>query len=374
MKILYDHQIFSTQTYGGISRYYVELIKNIRSGKAMGADLPILITNNHYLLEADMTKCFALLPKLDIKGKKALVYGLNSCYARRYLKHGEFDIFHPTYYDPYFLKYIRNKPFVLTVYDMIHEKYPEYFSKNDHTRERKKYLIGRASKIIAISNSTKNDVMDIYGVPENKIVAIHLACSGGRNESQSDDLLWLPEKFILFVGNRQGYKNFELFAGAISSMLQKDRDTDVVCIGGGAFTKKEKLLFDALKISGQLHQFNISDDLLPKVYGKALFFIFPSLYEGFGIPILESFMNNCPVLCSDASSFPEVAGGAAIYFDPKSADSIKGAVTNALNNPALLDRLRSKALERLANFSWEKTARKTEEIYKSVVLADRTTK
>lgn len=367
MKVLYDHQIFSAQVYGGISRYFVELMKNFKDNNFMESDLSILFTNNHYLLNAKPRRHFMFFQKYNFKGKARLLNILNKFYSQQYLKHNKFDIFHPTYYDPYFIKYIGNKPFILTVYDMIHEKFPECFSKNDNTSKRKKYLANKASKIIAISNSTKRDLIDIFNIPEEKIKVIYLGYSGNQLKNQGCKIIGLPQKFILFVGNRQGYKNFELFIKSIAPILRKEDEINVVCVGGCKFTRKEIGLFESLNVNNQINQFNVTDVLLSQIYKKALFFVFPSLYEGFGLPILEAFSNGCPVLCGDTSSLPEVASDAAIYFNPYSMNSIRDAINIALNNPKLINDLKTKSIKRLEKFNWKKTAKQTREVYEMVL-------
>ncbi|MBW6440671.1 glycosyltransferase family 4 protein [Patescibacteria group bacterium] len=367
MKILYDHQIFSAQVYGGISRYYVELIRNLKNDNLADVDLLILFTNNYYLLDAEFKYYLTLFPKCNFRGKKKIINIFNNLFSEQYLRYSKFDVFHPTYYNPYFLKFIGNKPFVLTVYDMIHEKFPEHFPKDKITTKRKRYLANRASKIIAISNNTKNDLIEIFNIPAEKINVIYLGYSQSKINNIDYNIMKLPKTFILFVGNRQEYKNFELFIKSVASILQKEREIHIVCIGGDKFTKSEANLFLLLNISNQLKQYNIPDSLLSYIYKKALFFIFPSLYEGFGLPILEAFASDCPVLCSNTSSLSEVAGDAAIYFDPYSVDSVIHSVKTAISSPELLNSLRIKAEKRLANFSWEKTAKETQKIYEMIV-------
>jgi len=367
MKVLYDHQIFSTQVYGGVSRYFVELIKNFKDSGSVKGDLSVLFTNNYYLRNAKCKQYRTFFPKYNFKGKTKLLDSLNEFYSKQYLRFNTFDVFHPTYYDSYFIRYIGNKPFVLTVYDMIHEKFPEYFSKNDITTQKKKYIANKASKIIAISNSTKMDLINIFNIPEKKIKVVYLGYLNNQFKDKEYKVIELPSKFILFVGSRRGYKNFRLFIKSITSILQKENEINVICVGGGKFTKNEVGWFKFLNINGQISQLDVADALLSQIYKKALFFVFPSLYEGFGLPILEAFSNGCPVLCSNTSSLSEVAGDTAMYFNPYDVDSIKNSVRIALDNSEIMNNLKLKAFERLGNFSWENTAKRTQEIYEMVV-------
>ncbi len=140
-----------------------------------------------------------------------------------------------------------------------------------------------------------------------------------------------------------------------------------MCTGGGKFSNYEIEQFKELGISKQVLQFNLDDDSLAYFYKNALAFIFPSLYEGFGIPVLESFACGCPVVCSNVSSLPEIAGEAACYFDPYSEESIKNSVVKILTDSNLREELINKGYEQLKKFSWQKTAEQTKKIYESVL-------
>ena len=133
---------------------------------------------------------------------------------------------------------------------------------------------------------------------------------------------------------------------------------------GGAFTKKEKELFRSLKIpENKIVQISGNDMLLSSLYSSAEAFIFPSLYEGFGLPLLEAMSADCPVICSNASSFPEVAGNAAEYFDPESEESLIDALENLLFDEVRKKSLIKAGLDRVKCFSWEKCATETEAVY-----------
>ena len=367
MKVLYDHQIFTSQTYGGISRYFVELMKNFENDDGIDYDLPLRYSNNHYLNKYNDLKYKPFLKNFNFRGKDRLINILNKNISKKLLIKGDYDIFHPTYYDPYFLNILNNKPFVLTIYDMIHEIYPEIFSFRDRTAERKKLLVQKATRIIAISENTKRDIIRFFGIDENKIEVIYLANSINPSESTDDINIDLPKKYILFVGSRSGYKNFNLFIEAISTLLVEDAELNVVCVGGGNFKEMEKEKFKKLNIVNKIFQYSVSDNILAYIYQKAIAFVFPSLYEGFGIPVLESFASRCPVICSKASSLPEVAGDAAIYFNSTDKLSMLDSIQKVIYNEKLRKQLINKGIERVKEFTWKKTADKTKKIYEGVL-------
>ncbi|MBS4062393.1 MAG: glycosyltransferase family 4 protein [Bacteroidetes bacterium] len=366
MKILYDHQIFTSQKYGGISRYFFELVCEFKLTQGIEIELPLLVSNNHYIADKKVVKYIDFLPNKTFRGKGRIFNLFNKPYCVLKLKKQNFDVFHPTYYDPYFLDYLGDKPFVLTVYDMIHEKFSEMFSSNDNASQQKRLLVEKASKIIAISESTKKDLIEYFGTDASKIEVVYLGNSMFPKPN-SNLSIEMPKNYMLFVGSRSVYKNFERFIKGVASILNQNKMLFVVCAGGGKFTSKEIKLLSDLDIVNQVLQYNLDDESMAYFYKNALAFIFPSLYEGFGIPVLESFACGCPLLCSNVSSLPEIAGDGAHYFDPYSEESIKNAVLEVLENTTLREDLIRKGYERLKRFSWKQTAEQTNKIYKSLL-------
>jgi glycosyltransferase involved in cell wall biosynthesis len=368
MDILFDHQIFSSQKYGGISRYFNELIIGLNHEKDINAQVSLLFSNNHYINDNHFVKYYNFLSNAEFRGKVKLMTKLNEMYFISKLKK-KYDIFHPTYYNPYFLKYLKNKPFVLTVHDMIHEKFNIMFSKSDKTSEQKKFLAKKSSKIIAVSNNTKKDLIELFDIKDSKIEVVYLGNSLLQNSISCTGFnVLIPSKYILFVGGRKGYKNFENFIKSIITILKNDLNIYVVCIGGGTFNNYEIEMLKSLGVINKILQYDVKDEDLSYFYRNASAFVFPSLYEGFGIPILEAFACNCPVLCSNTSSFPEIAGEGALYFDPYSTESIKNAINNILNN---VEDIRYKLIEngrrRLELFSWSKMTLQTRNVYESIL-------
>jgi glycosyltransferase involved in cell wall biosynthesis len=352
--------------YGGISRYFYELVCELNETKSMECEIPLLISNNHYISQKDIVRHLNFLPKKIFRGQHRIFNFINRVYSNSRLKKQNFDVFHPTYYDTYFLENLNDKPFVLTVHDMIHEKFCEMFPLGDKTRAQKKILAGKATKIIAISHSTKNDLINLLGIEESKIEVVYHGHSilPRKNINPRFDI---PKKYLLFVGSRGGYKNFDRFIISAADILTQEKNLYIFCAGGGQFSNKEMCRFFELGIEKQVLQHNINDEDLAYLYKYALAFVYPSLYEGFGIPILESFACNCPVICSDTSSLPEISKDAAKYFNPSDEESIRNAILQVLSNNDIRQTLSTKGKKRLAKFSWEITAEKTKKIYESIL-------
>ncbi len=386
MKILYDHQIFGTQKYGGISRYFFELIKHLDGLDGINYELSLEYAANFYVLNDPRfdlkkdTRTDSFFFGLQFRGRARLFDMLgrlsivdnpqikNLNHTVGLLKDSKFDVFHPTAYGDYYLPHLK-KPFVLTVYDMIHEVYVDKPFERSYRQliQRKSDLIRRASRIIAISENTKRDIVRMCNVDEGKITVVYLANSLDPEAAGKTDLS-IPGNYILFVGDRHAYKNFEFFAESIAPLLSEDNGLFLVCAGSKNFTPEESSLFDRHKLVRQVIHVPFSDDgVLINLYRKAACFVYPTLYEGFGIPILEAFACGCPVVVSNTSSLPEVAGDAGIYFDPTDAGSILEAVRRAVYDPEIRRAVVNKGTQQLKKFSWDKCARETADVYRSVM-------
>lgn len=366
MKILFDQQIFSFQDYGGISRYFYELIK--RLGKTNNQILVDGIFSNNVYLSKIKKEVKKVLPDFNFPHKNIVLFYLNSIFDNKNLKDGNFDVLHATYYDPYFLSKLEGKPYVVTVYDMTHE----LFTKESRglvkkTLEYKRKTICNANKIIAISKNTKKDLISLYGIPESKVEVIYL---GNPLEGVvPSKVMGLPKKYLLFVGNRQGYKNFTLFVKAVAPILKQDKSISLVCAGGGRFSSKENKLLSNLEISNQVKQISFSlDGELAYIYSNALVYVLPSLYEGFGMTALEAFSMGCPVVASNNSSIPEVCGKATIYINLKDIKSIQDGIKKAITSKTTRDNLIKLGYSQVKKFSWARTMTQTLRLYKNLLV------
>ena len=384
MNLLYDHQIFTWQNYGGISRYFCELMSQFTLGPGIDFRLALRYSQNEYLYQNPQLNRF-WTHKNDFFSdswffstlqKKIHVNVLNHIFNNQHesvkqLKAQDFDLFHPTYYNPYFLKHLGNKPFILTIYDMIHEIFPDTFNTNDPVRNWKKTLADNAQQIIAISDNTKKDIVKYLDIPEDKIQVIYLAESLSRmkntDPSTVPSSIKVPKKYLLFVGNRSGYKNFTFLLEALFPVLKKDENLHIICAGGGFFSASERKLIRKMDLITRIQYYPADDSALQHLYKNAYAFIFPSLYEGFGIPVLEAYSCGCPALLSKTSSLPEVGGDSALYFDPVDRDSLTNAVEMVLYDGTLRKALITKSLERSKLFSWEKTAQNTKNVYDNLL-------
>jgi glycosyltransferase involved in cell wall biosynthesis len=167
--------------------------------------------------------------------------------------------------------------------------------------------------------------------------------------------------YILYVGNRDGYKNFALLLDVFNSDFRNDYD--LICFGGKKFSTKEESMIKELGIQKEVKYVTGDDNLLYTLYKNAFCFVYPSLYEGFGIPPLEAMAAGCPVIASNSSSIPEVVGEAGLLFDPKSKESLTSSIYRLIHDENERSRLIQKGLLRTSKFSWDNTAKQTYDIY-----------
>jgi glycosyltransferase involved in cell wall biosynthesis len=213
-------------------------------------------------------------------------------------------------------------------------------------------------------------LIQLYHLPDDKIDVVYLASSINSEtlkQNNNPEKVHIPERYLLYVGNRALYKNFLLFVESLIPLLRQDTTLSVVCAGGKNFTASEIKSFSQWGVEKNLHYIPVNDVQLSLLYKNALAFVFPSLYEGFGIPILEAFACNCPVLISNTSSLTEIAGNACLSFDSGDKTSMLDAVKQVLSSKSIREELREKGRARVKIFSWERTAQGTKQVYKNVL-------
>ncbi|MBN1242909.1 MAG: glycosyltransferase family 4 protein [Spirochaetales bacterium] len=379
MKVLFDHQAFQMQHVGGVSRYFTALLEGIPS-----ASLSLKYTDNIHVKALDRFKGtlqsrdaefadFAF--GLDFRGKRRLYRSWNRLRGRvvdanldasiKALKSGDYEVFHPTYYDPYFLPYLGGKPFVLTIHDMIHELFPEFFSLSEPTGRNKRLLAERADRIIAVSERTKQDIVEIFGIPDSRIDVIYHG-SDLKTAFDRPAPRVVEGRYILYTGTRTAYKNFHFMVAALAPLFRENPDLSLVCTGPD-FSSEEVTYFQEIGVLQAVKHRFVRDSELAGLYGNAMCFVFPSYYEGFGIPILEAFGCGCPVVLSDASCFREVADDAALYFEPKSGGSLRQSVRSLLDDAKLAAEMVGKGRERARKFCWSSTVEGTMRVYDKAV-------
>ena len=366
MKIYYDNQIFRLQKYGGISRYFVRLAEQLAGMNHH----PMVLGGFHmnaYLRDLDrsLTKGVYLekYPKGTIRLLRDSGKLINQAYATLTRPH----IVHETYFseDP-MLK--GGKRRVITEYDCLHELYPELFPQVQLKTKEKKRAFDRADLILAISHQTKADMLKFFSVPEEKIQVTHLAADPKIAE---DRIVYPPvaeRPFLLYVGIRMKHKNFEGMVRAFAASTRLMKEFDLVVFTPLPFSSLELKLFDDLGFGeDQVKRVEGDDPQLFGYFKTARAFVYPSLYEGFGIPPLEAMTYGCPVVCSNTSSLPEVVGDAALTFDPENLEEMSSQMERMAIDDSLRAGFIQKGNERITHFSWQKTAQETLQHYEGLI-------
>ena len=279
--------------------------------------------------------------------------------------------FSPTHYAPRFSPV----PTVISVMDLSYVHYPELFKKSDlyQLRNWTSYSVKAAKRILTISNSSKDDIIKLYHVPEDRVIVTYPGVKQAAQINSSMEKLkekyTILGEFILFVGTLQPRKNIVRLIEAYSKLVAQSKKVPQLVIVG----KKGWLYEDILSApkrfgveKGVIFLEFVPDSDLALLYRNALCFVLRSLYEGFGLPILEAMRYGCPVVTSNVSSLPEAAGDAAVYIDPNNTEDIAQKLKLVISDLKLREELIEKGKKQVQKFSWEKAAKETLEILKGV--------
>ena len=270
-------------------------------------------------------------------------------------------------------------PTVLTIHDLIPQLLPEH-----HKPLNRWYLnwtmplyCRRADHIIAVSEATRRDLLATYHLPPEKVTVIHEAASPRfRPQTESAHervrgMYGLPEEYLLYVGTIEPRKNLERLLAAWTPLRRSGECPPLVIVGKRGWLSGS--FYAALEASPVREDIILTgyvlDADLPAIYSAATAFVWPSLYEGFGLPPLEAMACGTPVVCADASSMPEVVGDAALLFDPLDSDAVKAAMRQIAADGDLRDALRQRGLAQAAKFSWSHAAEETLEVYSYLLAA-----
>jgi glycosyltransferase involved in cell wall biosynthesis len=287
------------------------------------------------------------------------------------------DVYHAPHY---VLPILTRGRRVVTIHDCIHLMFPQYlpyrFSKT-YVRAMLYAATRQADRILTVSESSKRDILRFFSVKPEKISVIYNAIDEHFSVPPTDDTVervrgryQLEDLFVLYVGNVKPHKNVERLIDAFALLRRRGVDGLKLVIIGDEISK-----FQTLRRAVHRHKLHkhvrflgfVPDDTLSALYRLAGVFVFPSLYEGFGLPPLEAMACGAPVITSNVSSLPEVVGDAALLVDPYSSEAIAEAIWKVLSDSSLSERLRAKGLARAQDFSWQRSVARTLEIYKEVV-------
>ena len=356
-RVLFSHDIFSFQRYGGVSRYIIHLHTSLVAAGVESRVFGGLHVNQYVEGVEGVTGRRVSAPSWT--AARHAVRLLNVAVEMQVLRTWKPAAYHVTYYSR--RRPRLRTPVVVTVYDMIHELFPEQFAARDHTSEHKRWWVDAASLVFVPSERTKSDLLQLWPASASKVVVLRPgimpmeAATAGRPNAYGD--------YLLFVGHRRpAYKNFARFAVAVARS-EHGRDCHLVCFGGGELSDDERRTLAHLGLLDRAHAVSGPDSLLTTLYRHAKALVYPSVYEGFGFPLLEAMSLGCPVVCSEAGPIPEVVGDAAVGFDPEDVDSMADAVDRVVGDSDVAAKLRVAGPVRAQEFDWRLAGREARRYY-----------
>ncbi|NDV67855.1 glycosyltransferase family 1 protein [Dysgonomonas sp. 25] len=345
---------YLTQQASGIHRYAFEICNKLHE---MGVDFHVAIPqeiNPDYKFSFKTVKCGSLkthlweqisLPRYLRKIGNPLLISLSGC--------GPFN------YD--------NQ--IMTIHDVSHERHPEWFSKNYYRfyHFMMPRIARKAHAVLTVSEFSKREIIDTFHLDPDKIHIVHSNVPFHNKPTKEEILNYKPdtdERYIIAVSNMDPRKNFIRLAEAFNQIEDKTIKLYIVGMKYKAFNTP-----DLQKINGEniIMPGFVDDEALQKMYQNALLSIYPSLYEGFGLPPLESMTFGCPAINSDIPALREVSGDAALYVDPYNIDDITAKINLLAKDTELRQELRLKGLEQIKKYSWDKSARQVYELAKSYI-------
>lgn len=364
IKVNFDYKVFFEQSLGGVSKYIHELTNELNTLDCNAKILSPFHINN-YLISNNFAKTVYKFNLNYPRYTRKIIEEINKAYIKLYLKKNIPNIFHYTDFNKDYLENDFCKK-VLTVYDLIHEKYHNFYKLPEDYKIKKKFFLEKMDHIICISENTKKDLIECYQLNEKKISVVYLGVRQERVTNLKKFTSIAKKPYILFVGYRKKYKNFFRFIKAFSNSKNLLNEYDIVCFGNEKFDNEELSLIKKYELNNNIYIASGNDDDLNDYYKNAKLFIFPSLYEGFGLPLLEAMKNGCPVCCSDTSSLSEIGKNAVDFFNPNSEDSIKNSIEKILYSDDYRKKLIYEGYKKVSNFTWNACAQKTLEIYRNL--------
>lgn len=377
MKVVYTSDIFDRQRVGGISRYFVELFVELA---ALGADVVVETGRGRNVHLADALARLPALKARCVRRAGRAVGGVGAGADRQ----ASPPLFHQTYFG--LRESAPAERRIATIHDLVDERFGT--SPRAKLRARfKRRAVARAACAVAVSEATRRDAIERWGLDERRVRVIHhgvrlpedasgvardAAASGSIREAAEAALpgsgpdAAAAEPFVLFVGRREGYKNFAALVRALGQLRRRGLEPLLVAAGGGPLGAGERRLIEREGLARRIVQRAVTDAELDALYREAHALVCPSLYEGFGLPVLEAMARGCCVCCANAASLPEVAGDAAAYFEPAETDSIAAALESVLTDDVRRRALGAAGRARAARFTWRASAEQHLALYREL--------
>jgi len=361
IRVMYDEQIFLLQEYGGISRYFTELIKTFHSHPELGIE-PVISSfaiRNQYLLKETN-----FYPLRQVKSQFGALRQLVAQMLFNRATPKNIDLVHQTFYLPGFFSRFGKLPKAVTLFDMIPEN-TEGNRKLWNPHFAKRYVLPKADLVFSISESSTKDMLAEYRISMD-VTTTYLGVDS-EYAPHLPTLEWLPKEYFLFVGNRDGYKDCELAIRAFAKIKAQTPGVVLILVGGGSLTTGEKELIGELGVVDLIIQRSVSAEELPNVYSNSRGLIYTSRYEGFGLPLVEAMASGVAVLASDTPINREIAGDCATYFPVGDEELLSNSMVQLILNPqGFQDKVKA-GEARSKDFTWKKCAELTATEYRRII-------
>ena len=374
MKIGFDTKRFFLNSTG-LGNYSRDLVRGVLE-EEMDNDYFLYTTGGEIDLKTKFLKNHSNIKIVTPTGiyKKMKSYWRSVRLEKQLLKDGV-EVFHGLSHEIPRKNKLSKIKYVVTIHDLIFLRFPENYNRIDREIYKKKveYACTTADKIIAISEQTKRDLMEFLKVPSHKIEVIYQSCAASfhhisdyRYRHLVQKKYNLPENYILYVGTIEKRKNLATLVEAIG---KSNTQLPLVAIGKQTdYTKEVMDMIDKYKLGNQVALLqNVSFLDLPSIYQSANLFVYPSLFEGFGIPVLEALYSKTPVIAATGSCLEEAGGPNSIYVDPKNSDELAQQIDRVIENGELQLEMKEKGFEYAQNFNSQKQAKAVLEVYEKLV-------
>ncbi len=362
LRVLYDGKAFIRHRRSGITRYLSELIHEFRAHPDLGVDP---VTPYRWVANSHLAEGWPGYTQVPLPGRlrPAVLERLN---ARRIRRGSDgADLVHHSLYEPSSLETWRAPHRVCTIYDFTFEHFPEFLREWGDHLEAKQLFIERCDALICISQATHDDLLRFHPGLDKPSFVVPLGVGEEFFDPEPAQISGLPDRYMLYVGNRHPHKNVDLLLSAFAEIRSKYSDLQLVLVG--AYLPAETARLEELGIADRTVRLRVSDRELPWIYRGAEAFVFPSRYEGFGLPVLEAMAAGCPVAMSNAPALLELGSEVALVFDPDDRDTLVGLIERLLTDPDLADDMRGKGRHRAGEFTWRRTAELTVSAYDQAV-------
>ncbi len=373
MRILYDHQMFSIQRFGGISRIFIELMRELSANSECSIHWYRGWHKDGYDIQdyrARLGRYWAF-PRETFKLQQNWNYdAINKLTLNAFILTSgkKYDIYHPSYYDASLFSIVKSQKLVITIHDMILEKFLSNLVRFQKFIDAKRYLVERADLIFVNSRNTEKDLVELLNVNPQKIRITHWATRIQDICPAKLPNICCDKPYFLYVGTRSKYKNFNMLVQALAADKWLKSNFNVICFGGTSdFTEPELESIEVNNLRQNFIYLTGDDGLLKALYEQAQALVYTSQYEGFGLPPLEAMECQCPVICCPTSSLPEVVGDAAAFFNPDSVEELVACMKMVVEDRDERTLMLEKGLERASLFSWEKASKLTLEGYREII-------